>query len=289
MRVLVLPLLFLAGCAGPTSPSAPVRAPVTPGAAAAPAVVDPPPKARGTCAEPERLVLLDAADAAAALAADPLSPPSRVEGEGDSGTLRLGSRTYSLEGSDVALVGRDGGRELFRAGLERVAGGGFEIFAAAGGKIVGVVYSRGGTRLFDPTTGALLANAERDVVVSPDGSFALDPPALGYATGKFDRADVLELDLVKRTHRRVATLPLAVDKEYADADAVPSFGVAICPSSTLYAVSFPDTKLSVVRVADGAELASVARPPRGQPAFSASGCLVAVGTSEAPPAVYRLE
>jgi hypothetical protein len=285
----VASLVLAVACGGA---AATVRAPALASPREPQADLDPPGPApeNGACAEPRALVLLGAAEGAAALTADPLAPPVLQRDE-DTETLHLGDRVLSLEygKDDLSIVAREGNRELWRAHHDMIAGGVLGLFATASGAVIGLGYSRGGVELFDAGTGASLGEGERDLVVSPDARFAIDVPAIGWGTERFDRADVRHLDLVSHGSRPIEKLPLAVDQDYDDFFAVPVFGAGVCPTGALYAISFPGAEVSIHRASDDAVLASAPNAPPGTPTFSASGHLVAVGKRDEPTAaVYRL-
>ena len=248
------------------------------------------------CIEPHSITRLDPHSASKALLSDPLPAPTTWRSApccepGTSSTVRDGNRTFTQGGLDNTLVVEEGGEELWRSTFGLVAGGFVTVLLSPHGTLVRREYSRGGVELFAAESGLLLANLGHGVQVAPNESFALDPPSFEGADPSFNRAEVLKHDLVpKRAPKAVVRLPLPVGSPVEDGRlSSSSFGVAIGPTSTLYAVSFPSTELGVYRSSDDTKLARFDNPLPGVPQFSKSGCLIAVsGDGDEAPTVFRL-
>jgi hypothetical protein len=235
------------------------------------------------CVAPRAIVRLDTKEGATELARDPEAPSNWRLSDGSQ--LRVGARTYALDDADGTLIARQGSTEIWRAPCHPIAGGALDLATSPNGAVIARRYSRGGVELFDGASGRLVATASREVEVSPDERTLLDPPAIGFATGRFETADVRKIDVARGVAKKVITLPLPVGREVDDN---PSFGVAFCATSALYAVSFPTTEIAVFRAEDDVKLATLAKPGPGRPVFSRSGHLLVTRDPNDSVTVFRL-
>lgn len=255
------------------------------------------PSSSVVCPESHSISLLDPNAALMALATDPVAEPvAWSEGTccagDDSDVVRVGTLTFTQKGDDNTLIVTQDGKELWRSTFGMVAGGIVGIGVSPKGGLVQRGYSRGGVELFAAQSGRRLAHAGRAVQVAPDETFAIDPPDFEGSLVRFNRAEVTKHSFVpKLTHKTVARLPIPVRRELKDDSLSPSsFGVTICATSSLYAISFPTTELAVYRSADDAKLAAIANPGPGVPTFSKSGQLIVIGNGvDDKPRVFQLK
>ena len=218
-----------------------------------------------------------------ALAHDPLDAPvawldTALSDGSESDILRLGTLTFSQEGAENTLVVRQDGKQLWRSTFGFVPGGVLGISISPNGTLVQRTYSRGGVEFFAAQSGRHLFNAGRSVQIAPDTTFAIDPPDFEGMYTRFNRAEVIKHTFVpKLTHKMLVRLPIPIGRELkSDRLGTSSFGVAICSTSSLYAISFPTTELAVYRRSDDSKLASYANPGPGYPTFSRSGRFIVV-------------